>query len=110
MSTLVELQALESGARAADQKAAQAKRLQERLAAIRNGEKPLMVAYKGISHWDSDVLSAIEGVINECGADLLRIVEMRQEAFARRMTVEARQKRAALHAIVDPEPAKDGAA
>ena len=110
MSTLIELQALESGARAADQKAAQAKRLQERLAAIRTGEKPLMVVYKEIGNWEEATKSAIDGVINECGADLLRIVEMRQEAFARRMTVEARQKRAALHAMVDPEPAKDGAA
>jgi hypothetical protein len=110
MSTLAELQELEFGARTADRKAADAKRLQERLAAIRNGEKPLMVAYKDMGSWEGEARSAIEGVINECGADLLRIVEMRQEAFARRMTVEARQKRAALHAMVDPEPAKDGAA
>lgn len=110
MSTLAELNALDNSAKVAERKAEAAKHLQSRLQAIRNGDKPLMVAFKGLGHWEDPVRSAIEGVINECGADLLRIVEMRQEAFARRCTVEARQHRAALAAAVDPEPTKEGGA
>lgn len=80
--------------------ASNAKNLSLKLAAIRNGEKPLMVAYKEISNWDTNIKSAIEGIINECGNDLLRIVEMRQDAYARLKNEQAKQKLAAISAAL----------
>lgn len=108
MSTLKELNELENAALVAERKARDTRHVQESLRSIRIGDKPLMVVYKGMGHWEEHMKSLIEGVINECGPDLLRIVEMRQEAFARRCTAQARQMRAALAAAVDPEPSKEG--
>lgn len=98
--TLEELNALSSQARAHDSSAMKAETLAATLAAIRNGEPPLMVRYKGLGHWQDDVRSAIEGVINEHGADLLRIVEMRLAAHARQEKTFAKAKREQLSTIV----------
>lgn len=103
MPTLNELRALEGEAGKMELRATAAKQMQERMAAIRTGETPLMVAYKGLGHWQNEIQSLIEGVINEFGTDLLRIVEMRQEAFARKCKTEAQAKRAHLQAFVDAE-------
>jgi hypothetical protein len=105
--TLKELKALESEASAMDYKAVRSRSMEQSLAAIRTGDKPLMVAYK--SWLPDDVKSAIEGIINEHGADLLRIVEMRQAAFARQCKVAAAEKRAQLATVVAPEPEAAGA-
>lgn len=96
MLTLKQLQKLASEVDSLDGKAAACKRLSDRLAAIRNGEKPLIGAYKALCSWEAEVQSAIEGVINELGPDLLRIAEMRNDAAARRFKVEAAAKRSAL--------------
>lgn len=103
--TLEELNGLSSDARAHETKAMKAEALATSLAAIRNGEAPLMVRYKGLGGWQDDVRSAIEGVINEHGADLLRIVEMRLAAHARQEKTFARAKRDQLSTIVSVEEA-----
>lgn len=74
--------------------------MSRKLAAIRNGEKPLMVAYREMGNWDVHLKSAIEGIINECGNDLLRIVEMRKDAYARLKSEQAKQKLAAISAAL----------
>lgn len=106
--TLQQLQAIESEARTCDSKASAAKRLEECLARIRTSEQPLMVRYKGLGHYQDEIRSAIEGIINEHGADLLRIVEMRNAAFARDCRVRATQLRAQLATVVAPEPEATG--
>lgn len=106
MLTLGELNRLNSEASAADGKAARVALLQEQLRNIRVGDAPLMVAYKSMGHWQDEAKSLIEGVINEFGADLLRIVEMRQEAFARQCKTEAATKRAQLATMVAAEQPK----
>ena len=65
----------------------------------------LTVIY-GLGNWQDEIRSLVEGVINEFGADLLRIVEMRQEAFARKCKTEAAAKRMQLATIVAEEPSK----
>lgn len=100
MLTLGELNRLNSDATAADAKASRASMVQDQLQKIRVGDAPLMVVYKNMGHWQDEAKSLIEGVINEFGADLLRIVEMRQEAFARRCKTEAATKRAQLATMV----------
>lgn len=98
--TLDELNNLKKQADEDRRAAAAAKNLSAELAAIRNGEKPLMVAYKGLGSWNEHLKSAIEGIINECGSDLLRIAEMRLESQARHKSVQSRQKLAALEAAL----------
>ena len=44
-----------------------------------------------------------EAVLNEFGADMLRIIEMREEAFARKCKTEAAAKRAQLLTVVAEE-------
>lgn len=102
--TLDELNQLKREASECQGEARRAKELRDRLAAIRTGDKPLMPAYKDLGHWNEHVKSAIEGIINECGHDLLRIVEMRQDAFARLKSEQARQKLAAIDAALGEQP------
>ncbi len=104
MLSLSELNGLKSEADAADRKAARSGILQEQLRQIRIGDAPLMVAYRNLGHWQDDIKSLIEGVLNEFGADMLRIVEMRQDAFARKCKTEAAAKRAQLLTVVAEEP------
>ena len=101
--TLNELNELERQAKVAEAKAASAKRLQVKLANIRTGERPLMAAYKAMGAWDDDAKSAIEGIINEHGSDLLRIVELRQVAFARSCAAQASTHRLAITALLGEE-------
>lgn len=111
--TLEELNKLKSDAEKCERESTHAKSLSAKLAKIRNGDAPLMVAYKGISNWEPVLKGVIEGVINECGADLLRIVEMRQDAYARLKSEQARQKLAAIDAAIGRarvEGGSDGAA
>lgn len=103
MLSLSELNALKAEADVADRSAASSAALQERLRQIRIGDAPLMVAYKNLGHWQDDIRSLIEGVLNEFGADMLRIIEMRQEAFARKCKTEAAAKRAQLLTVVAEE-------
>lgn len=103
MLSLSELNALKAEADVADRRAASSAALQERLRQIRIGDAPLMVAYKNLGHWQSDIRSLIEGVLNEFGADMLRIIEMREEAFARKCKTEAAAKRAQLLTVVAEE-------
>ena len=105
--TLDELNKLQSEARACDSRASTAERLRAALQAMRVSDKPLMVAYKALRAWDDATQSAIEGVINEFGVHLLRIVELRQEAYIRKCKTEADAHRAALGAFVtfeEPKP------
>lgn len=97
---LDELNELKSDADKFQREASNIKGLSDRLAHIRNGEKPLMVAYKELGNWNEHVKSAIEGIINECGCDLLRIVEMRLDAKARLKREQARQKLAAIESAL----------
>ncbi len=103
MLSLSELNALKTEADVADRRAASSAALQERLRQIRIGDAPLMVAYKNLGHRENDIRSLIEGVLNEFGADMLRIIEMRQEAFARKCKTEAAAKRAQLLTVVAEE-------
>ncbi len=103
MLSLSKLNALKAEADVADRRAASSAELQERLRQIRIGDAPLMVAYKNLGHWQNDIRSLIEGVLNEFGADMLRIIEMRQEAFARKCKTEAAAKRAQLLTVVAEE-------
>lgn len=103
MLSLSELNALKAEADVADRRAASSAELQERLRQIRIGDAPLMVAYQNLGHWQDDLRSLIEGVLNEFGADMLRIIEMRQEAFARKCKTEAAAKRAQLLTVVAEE-------
>lgn len=98
--TLDELNALKKEADALHWEAQRARELSQSLAAIRNGEKPLMPAYKALGNWNDKTISAIEGIINECGSDLLRIVEMRQDAYARLKSEQSKQKLAAISAAL----------
>jgi len=96
--TLDELNKLKSDAQKDESRSRSHKALQDRLAGIRNGDKPLMAAYGDLNSWgdDPEIKASIERVINEHGADLLRIAEMRQEAISRSCAASARQKQAAL--------------
>lgn len=98
--TLDELNTLKEEAERCQREASRAKSLRDKMASIRNGEQPLMVAYKGLGSWNDSIKSAIEGIINECGHDLLRIVEMRQDAHVRLKNEQAKQKLAALSAAL----------
>lgn len=98
--TLDDLNALKKEAESLHWEAAKAKELSKKLANIRNEENPLMVAYKQLGNWNDHVKSAIEGIINECGSDLLRIVEMRQDAYARLKSEQSKQKLAAISAAL----------
>lgn len=98
--TLDELNQLKKEAERCQREASCAKTLRDKMVSIRNGEKPLMVAYKALSNWDDSIKSAIEGIINECGHDLLRIVEMRQDARARLKSEQAKQKLAVISAAL----------
>lgn len=98
--TLDELNQLKKEAERCQHEASRAKTLRDKMVSIRNGERPLMDAYKALSNWDESIKSAIEGVINECGHDLLRIVEMRQDALARLKSEQAKQKLAAISAAL----------
>ncbi|TEA78678.1 hypothetical protein [Allopusillimonas ginsengisoli] len=98
--TLDELNALKKEADNFHWESCRAKELSDKLAGIRNGEKPLMVAYKELGNWNDRIKSAIEGIINECGHDLLRIVEMRHDAHARLKSEQAKQKLAVISAAL----------
>ena len=93
---LDDLNEMERQAKQGDARAAAARRLQAQIAEIRKGDVPLMVAYKNMGYSHDAMKSAIEGVINEHGADLLRILEMRQLAFARACDTRTRLNRQAV--------------
>lgn len=97
---LEELNELKKEASACEDRARRANQMADDLASIRNGETPLMVAYKNMGAWNEDKKPLIEGVINEFGADILRVIEMRQEAYARQQRAMAKQKHAALAAVL----------
>lgn len=103
--TLADLKRFEAEANTHAHKAKRATDLAERLAGIRNGDRPLMVAYKAIHSYESELQSAIEAVLNECGPELLRIAEMRQTAFARSESAKAAMVRAQLATVVAMEAA-----
>ena len=90
---LQELNDLNSGANSHDGKAGRIENLANRLAELRKSDQPLMVAYKSMGNWDGEIRSVIEGIINEHGSDLLRIVEMRFAASARQERASAKMKR-----------------
>lgn len=83
-----------------DRLAREALELEKNLAAIRNGERPLMVWLNESATCNSTARSAIEDVINEFSLDLLRVVEMRQAALARSQKIAANHKRAQLATVV----------
>ena len=103
--TLHELNQIASEARSHDGKASKMETIRKRLSEIRNGEFPLMVAYKNLGHWQEEIRSPIEGIINEHGADLIRILELRLDASARQERVLAKQKREQLSAYISDEEA-----
>ena len=103
MTTLKQLNELQSNQARALAQAGRSKRFQERLAIVRTSDKPLMVWMKGSGQYEADLRDYIEGVINEFGPELLRVLELRQEALARKHSAEAAVIRAQLATVVDEE-------
>jgi hypothetical protein len=103
--TLRDLEKIQSDIDGLERQARDTQNLEKGIAGIRTGEKPLMDWYRDSSPYRQTEKSAIDGVINEFGPDLMRIVEMRLAALAREKKVAVATKRAQLATIVAVETA-----
>ncbi len=103
MTTLKELNELSSKASGSRLNAERAKRTQDRLAAIRTAETPLTIWMETSGRYANEDMTLIKGVINEFSSDLLRVLELRQEAIARKHSADAALAKAQLESLVTPE-------
>ena len=104
MATLSELNQIQRDIVTAEQEISRAKRHSARLAEIRNGEKPLDSRLQIDPYNREDPIRLmLAGAVNEFGPDMLRVLEMREDAKARAASARVRQLKAALNAAVDPE-------
>jgi uncharacterized protein involved in exopolysaccharide biosynthesis len=97
--TLDELRKIENEASVLESKATRAKASHELFARLRKEGKPLYVELtQGASlRYSDDSHSFLQGVLNELGPEILRLAEMRKEAFERECRIKARALRLSIN-------------
>lgn len=102
MTTLKDLNTLSGRIMAARAESERHKRLMDLLCRARTSELTLNV-WMAQNPWHKEVIELVSGAINEFAPEMLRVLELRQEAMARKHSAEAALMRAQLAALVDEE-------